>query len=335
MDAPAPSVDTTVAVESAPSKTAAKDEAKSKIIAEHRKAKAKEAIEVPAPEPTDPEKPAEDPKPEEPAAKKTAKPVNRGKFTSKIATLEKELAAARGESKSEFLKALRADPGILFREITDDPEIMVKLAEARQLSLDPVEQAKREGQKALDAIKKERLDAEAATEAAKARANEAGALSGISSMLRSGIRDDAGKVLVAAKWPIAAAMAADEEDIVWTDDDGKHAVSIPSATLRAYKALRDPLSKKLGRPVNEQETATLLEIALDKIEARQAGRGKYYAKAEGKTGGPKTITSRGAPGRPASTTTGTPKGASKADRKVAILENYRQQRLRERMQETA
>lgn len=325
MDAPAPSAET-AAEAPAQSATAEKDAARAKILSEHKKAKAVEQAQAsentdePKPEPGETEKP----KP---------KPVNRGKFTKQIAELTAKLEAAGKDTKAEFLKALRADPGLLFREISDDPEIMVKLAEARQLSLDPVEQAKREGERVLKEIDKRREDAENAEKSAKAKAAEANTLAAVGNILRVGIKRDDGTVIVGAKWPVAEAMAGDGEDVVWASDKGEKLVAtVPEAVLRTFKVLRDGL----GRAVDETETATLLEIALDKIEARLAGHGKYHRKGDPKaepkpaSGAPKTISSRGVPGRPASRVQGAPKGATKEERKVAILETYRQQRLRER-----
>lgn len=322
MDAPAPSAEP-AAEAPAQSATAEKDAVRSKILADHKKAKAVEqaqAIDTTETEQT-----------ETPEAKAPKNKVNRGKFTKQIADLTAKLEAAGKDTKAEFLKALRADPGLLFREISDDPEIMVKLAEARQLSLDPIEQAKREGEKTLAAIKKDREDAEAATKQARDRAVEANTLAAVGNILRVGIKKDDGAVLVGAKWPVSAGMAGDNEDVAYTGPKGGKSVeSIPSAVLKTFKHLRDDL----GRSVNETETATLLEIALDTIETKLSGHGKYHRKAdrkaEAKSTAPKTITSRGVPGRPASRVQGAPKGATKEERKVAILETYRQQRLRER-----
>jgi hypothetical protein len=317
-----------------------KETRKAKILADAGKTKLRARLEGTDEDPTPVEKPAENdgPKPEEkPPEKPKAKTSGRGKFVARIKALETELASVRGESKAEFLKALRADPGLLFREIADDPEIMVKLAEARQVSLDPVEQAKRIAEKIERDAKQREKDADDRVKATNARAAEANALAGVAAMLRSGIKDDSGKVLVAAKWPISTAMADDGEDIVWRDEQGKRAVSIPEAVLLTFKQLRDPLAKKRGRAVNEQETAALLEIALDQIESRQAGRGKYFGKAKTEkreeVPSPRTISSRGAPGRPSGAVAGSaaPKGQTKEAKKVAILENYRNKRLRERI----
>jgi hypothetical protein len=309
---------------------AAKEAAKAKLLAEAGKNRQKaRAAELDA---KDGE--AETETPTTQAAPK--KPANRGKFTKQIESLTAEVAKLRGESKGEFLKALRADPGLLFREINDDPELLVKLAEARSTAADPVALAKLEGERQLAAIRKEREDAESATKQAQAKQAEAQAVAGVSSMIRTGIRRDDGSVIAEARWPVTAAMEQDGEDVVWSDGKTKQAVSIPNAILLGFKALRDGL----GRTVNEEETATLLEIVLDKMEAKQAAKAKYHGGAKtpapaAKSNAPKTITSRAAPGRPAATTSGKANPASKQEKKIAILEQYRNQRLRERANESA
>lgn len=230
-----------------------KETRKAAILGELEKAKAKERSETPK----------EDAKPAavKPVEAKPSKDLETvAKLSAELRTLKAELAKFAdkkpGESKADLLAAIKKDPSILFTELQDEPELMVRLAEARQkqlASLDPKEREIAELKDGQAKIQKQLDEAAQAVKDADAKVIDQTTYSSTAKCLEEGYKDGSGKVLF------------DNSPFVYSRAFTKAGeVDAPRLAMEATTAM----VRELGRPPTEAETATLLTIAFEKTEAR-------------------------------------------------------------------
>lgn len=264
---------------------------------------------------------------------KTPKPAPTGdlaqvaKLSAEVRNLKAELAKFAdkkpGESKADILAAIKKDPGILFTELADEPELMVKLAEARQKQLAAMDPREREIAELKDkqkAIEDKLTAADQATKDAKDALERKNVYDVTAKLLDEGQKDEAGKVMF-DHTPFAycrAFTAAGEVD----------------APGLAMEATTEML-RELGRKPTDAETATLLTIAYEKTEARLKKWAQISRDVEAKTkpsGSVKTeAKERPQERRPPTIASAMGRGGhvpvmrsdmSKKDRKAAILQRY-------------
>ena len=295
-----------------------KADRKAEILKELEKAKGKERIAAEAAEPTA--------KPDKPADAKPAKDIETvAKLSAELRTLKAELAKYAdkkpGESKADLLAAIKKDPSILFTELADEPELMVKLAEARQkqlAALDPKEREIAELKDGQAKIQKQLDEAAQAVKDADAKLASKNTYDATEKLLKEGLKDEAGKVLFDEKpFALCRAFTAAGE------------VDAPGLAMEAATEM----IRELGRKPTDAETATLLTIAFEKTEARLKKWGEILrgveprpaVKAAQKT----EVKERPQDRRPPSITSAMGRGGhvpvmrapeSKKDRKAAILD---------------
>jgi hypothetical protein len=297
-----------------------KETRKAAILVDLEKAKAKARAEAPADDakPTS-AKPATEPKP--------AKDIEQvAKLSAELRTLKAELAKFAdkkpGESKADLIAALKKDPGLIFTELADEPELMVKLAEARQkqlAALDPKEREIAELKDGQAKIQKQLDEAAEAVKAADARVVDKNTYDATAKVLDEGYKDEAGKVIF------------DQTPFVYSRAFTK------AGEVDAPRLAMDTVTemvRELGRPPTDAETATLLTIAFEKTEARlkkwaEIIRGAEPTRPALKTGQKTEAVERPKDRRPPTIASAMGRGGhvpvmrapeSKADRKKAIYD---------------
>jgi hypothetical protein len=321
-------------LETAKSEAAAKEKRKADVLAnvsaEATKRKLAQALGDAPPEVA---KPGEAPKPKAQAPKPTGDISDVARLSSENRRLAAELAKFAdkkpGESKADLIEAIKKDPGVVFREI-DDPELLVKLAEARQkhlATLSPEAREIAELRLKTEAVEKELADAKAEKEQASAELTERSVYDATAKAIEEGVKDETGKVLFdhSGYTHIRAFTKAGELD-------GPRRVML-DATDRV---------KDLGRAPNADEMATILTIVSDKLEAKLRKTAEVARGVETPKPSPKTETKPGAKDRRPATLTsrigggGTvpvvPSNRTKADRKNAIFQRLQTAKLAERAQ---
>jgi hypothetical protein len=296
-----------------------KETRKAAILGDLEKAKAKARAEAPTDDAKPSVKPAAEPKP--------AKDIEQvAKLSAELRTLKAELAKFAdkkpGESKADLIAALKKDPGLIFTELADEPELMVKLAEARQkqlAALDPKEREIAELKDGQAKIQKQLDEAAEAVKAADARVVDKGTYDATAKVLDEGYKDESGKVLF------------DQTPFVYSRAFTK------AGEVDAPRLAMDTVTemvRELGRPPTDAETATLLTIAFEKTEARlkkwaEIIRGAEPTRPAMKTGQKTEAVERPKDRRPPTIASAMGRGGhvpvmrapeSKADRKKAIYD---------------
>ena len=231
----------------------AKVDRKAEILAELEKSKAKARVEAEAAEKAD-AKPDAKPKSDRADIAEVAK------LSAEVRKLKGELAKFAdkkpGESKADLIAALKKDPGLIFTELADEPELMVKLAEARQKQLAAMDPREREIAELKDkqkAIEEKMTAAESAATEAQNQLQQKAVYDVTAKLLAEGQKDEAGKVLFDhSPFNYCRAFTAAGE------------VDAPGLAMEATT----DMIRELGRKPTDAETATLLTIAYEKTEAR-------------------------------------------------------------------
>ena len=274
------------------------------------------------------DKPLDPPKPKEPA-----KPIEQvAAENAEIRRLKAELAKYAdkkpGESKADFIEALKKDPGEIFKAI-DDPELLVKLAEARQKHLSTQDPALLELKAEQESIKQQLADAKAEKERLEYDAREKEIHEVTEKAILEGIPGEDGKNLLdVSGYPIVKALVKAGD------------VDVTGRVVSDSKAL----IRDLGREPTPEEMGTILSIVLDKLEAKQrrtveVARGLEAEASPAKP--PKTeTTTRPQDRRPTTLTPRMvgggnvpviPSNRTKADRKNAVYQRLATAKLQERM----
>ncbi len=186
----------------AKTEAAAKEQRKASVLAtvsaEATKRKLAQALGDAPPETANPGDP---PKPKAAPAKPTGDITDVARLSAENRRLAAELAKYAdkkpGESKADLIEAIKADPGVVFREI-DDPELLVKLAEARQRHLATLSPEARE----IAELRAKTEAVEAELKAAKEEKDQAATAlvdrnvyDATAQALSEGVKDESGKVL--------------------------------------------------------------------------------------------------------------------------------------------
>jgi hypothetical protein len=331
---PAPSPEDKAAAEAARTAEAtatreasdAKAKAKSDILAKLKKDNAKVGIpavaEAPRPAAPAAAKPAADPKSELESLAASNAEVRRLK-----AELAKFADKKPGESKADLLKQIQEDPTVLFKEI-DDPELLVKIAEARQKHLadqDPASKALAEVKAKQAELDKRLADADAEKLTAQQTEQRKAMYAATASLMKDGVKAADGAVeFDHSPYKLCRLFTAEGE------------LDVPARAMEdGAKLIRD-----LGRKPSDKEVATIYAIVFDKIEAklrktvevsRKAEAEKPKAKIEAEAGPkdrrPQTLTpgiGRGG------TVPAIPAPKSKTERKAQVFEKLRAAKAAER-----
>lgn len=298
----------------------AKIDRKAEILAELEKSKAKARTEA-----TVEEKKTEAAKAPKPAP--TGDLAQVAKLSAEVRNLKAELAKFAdkkpGESKADLIAALKKDPGLIFTELADEPELMVKLAEARQKQLAAMDPREREIAELKDkqkAIEDKLSAADLATKEAKDQLDRKNVYDVTDKLLQEGQKDEAGKVLFDhTPFNYCRAFTAAGE------------VDAPGLAMEATTEM----IRELGRKPTDAETATLLTIAYEKTESRLKKWAQISRDVEAKakpSGSVKTeAKERPQERRPPTIVSAMGRGGnvpvmrapeSKKDRKAAILQRY-------------
>ncbi len=304
----------------------AKADRKETILSELAKAKAKAASETPI-----------EAKKPEPAAKSSSDkpaPIEEvAKLNSEVRKLKAELAKFAdkkpGESKADLIAALKKDPGLLFTELSNEPELMVKLAEARQKQLaamDPRERELAELRDKQKAIEDKLADADKRAADAHQQIQDKAVYDATAKLLTEGLKSEAGEVLFDHS-PFSSCRAFTEAGEVDAPALAKESTTEMIRDLVGLDADGKPL-----RAPTEKETATILSICFDKIEARLRKLGQISRAVDAKSPAAKTqkteVKERPQERRPPTIASAMGRGGqvpvmrapeSKKDRKAAIL----------------
>jgi hypothetical protein len=276
----------------------------------------------------------EEPKPEAKTEAKEKPEKDRSVATiAKLSAENRDLKAklahfdgkAAVETKADFIAKVKTDVSLLLKEV-DDPELLVKLAEAKYRELTPEEKIKHEVDQKLAAYEKKLADSEAEKTAAQHKAVEEATYAGTASILANGFKSDDGSIVIDnSKWPLCQRVTKLGEA-----DAPRMATAIMSA-----------LAKDLGTKPTDHQTATFLQVAFDQLEQAFSKKAEAYrldppaSKEPPKTNAvpgakdqrPKTINNRMASGGRLPTIT--PKPVTRAERearKAEIMANYTRQR---------
>jgi hypothetical protein len=303
--------------------TASKADQKAAILAGHAKAKLAEAVAADIAKPDtakdEPKTDATKPEAKKPEAKDRSV-ATIAKQSQEIRDLRAKLASFEGktpgQTKADFIAEIKANPGLLFKEI-DDPELLTKLGAARFAELDPEAKLKAEVMTEVDALKKQLADKETEAKTAAEKAADANAYSTVAIALKDGyVMTDAGKVEIDTSNLVLCKRLTETGH----RDIPREALTIAQGLLRAIKG------------ATQANVVTALKVAYDTIENSERERAQLYRLEEApktttvkppKTiGAPKTITSRHGSGG----TSPPIKPQSKAEAKAAILAQHARNR---------
>lgn len=210
-------------------------------------------------------KPVE-PKPTDATAGKTIADVARlsaenRALTTKLKAGEKPAVV----TKEEYIGELRKNPGLIFKDISDDPELLVKLAEARNAT--PEDEARSRQDAEIKRLADE-------LEVSKRTGIEREVYSATAQILEHGYEDPDGEIKIAAnKWPLSQKLTKLGE------------IDAPGEAMKAAGKMVIELTGGKRNPTTT-ETAAILEIVFDQIEAREKRAGevrRLEAQAEAKT----------------------------------------------------
>jgi len=281
------------------------------------------------------EKPIEAKKPE-PAAKpdKPAPIEEVAKLNAEVRRLKADLAKFAdkkpGESKADLLAAIKKDPAILFTELADESELMVKLAEARQKQLAAMDPRERELAELRDkhkAIEDKLADADRVAAEARQALQDKNVYDATAKLLQEGYKSEETGQQLFDHTPYGYCRAFTEAGEV----DAPGLVQQSTTDMIRDLVGLDEKGQPLRAPT-EKETATILQICFDKLEARLRKLGQISRAVDAKSPAVKTqkteVKERPQERRPPTIASAMGRGGhvpvmrapgTKKDRKAAIL----------------
>lgn len=206
------------------------------------------------------------------AAKATKRPAGEGYSARRIAELEKEVETLKGSKtgRDELIAELQSDPGKLFALIKD-PDLLLKLAEAKGKGEDPKEAIKSAIEDATKPLR-EKLEGKEKEDAKRAQEQrQAETLNATRIVFKDGYKEGDEVVADPAKWTLSRRLT----------DAG--VIDAPAEAMKTVTRLAADIQKKQkekGQPprtFSNKEAATMLAVALDAIEKREQTKAKHYA----------------------------------------------------------
>jgi hypothetical protein len=192
-----------------------------------------------------------------------------GYSARRIAELEAENTRLKTESRATLLDEIKADPGKIFKLI-DDPDLLVKLAEAKGKGEDPEEIVRRAVEEATKPLKDQAEKDKAERDAAVAAQRNADVLAANRLIFADGYKDGEETICDPTKWKLSQRLTK------------AGVIDAPLEAHRTVTELARGIQTKLkaaGKPLRQftnKEAATMLAVAFDAIEKREAARAEHY-----------------------------------------------------------